>query len=552
MSTALIKKIAKKQKVVTAEANKWEERAKAIIEKANPVQRLFLSDESIFQSILCPRRSGKSFSITSKALYIGESKPGSRILIISLNLKSTKENFWSAAPGGIFDQNKWHGLQLSFNNTDYTWTHENGSRGRLAGADTRADIESFRGASAEADAVFIDEAGSFAPDLLRDMVFEVLMPGLMTRGGFICLAGTPGLIPQGLFYEATSIVSTVADPDDPEILRPTCSVFSGTSQSEESHLWSLHRWTIQDNLAAPHQWKRALRQKKARNLSDESPTWRREFLGEWVSDPSELVYYGYLENRDSGRVTWLPECTLDNVTGLPPEYAPWHKVMGLDFGFEDDSAIVYAAWSEVAKEMRVFFTFKSKHLTIDDFGEKILEVIAIYGSPEVIVGDKGAQGKQIVETINQRYGIGIIAAEKNFKYDFQEILNADFQAGRVKIPLHSDLDDELCSLQWELTKEKTILVRTGKLREDPRCANHLCDALLYIFRYAYHFFSKPNTPSLVKGTQEWQIKQEEDSIDRLRNKKYTDKDNDYFRNTFEELKKADKYARNYERLKGIW
>jgi len=551
VANELVKKIAKKQKAISSETAKWSERAKAILAKANPVQRMFLSDKSIFQSILCPRRAGKSFSITSKALFIGESKPGSRILIISLNLKSTKENFWSAAPGGIFDQNKWHSLNLDFNSTDYTWTHENGSRGRLAGADTRADIESFRGASAEADAVFIDEAGSFAPDLLRDLVFEVLMPGLMTRGGFICLAGTPGLIPQGLFYEATSIASQITDPDTGEV-SPTCSVYSGESLPEESSLWSLHRWTIQDNLAAPHQWKRALRAKKARNLSDESPTWRREFLGEWVSDPSELVYYGYLENRDSGRVTWTPQPTVDNITGLPQESAPWHKVMGLDFGFEDDSAIVYAAWSEVAKEMRVFYTFKDKHLTIDDFGEKILEVISIYGSPEVIVGDKGAQGKQIVETINQRYGIGIIAAEKTLKYDFQEILNADFQAGRVKIPIHTDLDDELCSLQWELTKEKTILVRTGKLREDPRCANHLCDALLYIFRYAYHFFSKPNSVSLAKGTPEWQIKQEEEAIDRLRNKKYTDKENDYFQNSFKELKKADKYARDYERLSKLW
>lgn len=549
MASAVLKKIASKQRVSIAETNKSAERAKAIFDNANPVQRLFLSDTSIFQSILCPRRAGKSFSITSKALYIGECKPGARILIISLNLKSTKENFWGAAPGGIFWQNKVYGLNLHFNNTDYTWTHENGSRGRLAGADTRADIEAFRGAGAENDAVFIDEAGSFAPDLLRDLVFEVLMPGLMTRGGTICLTGTPGLIPQGLFYEATSVVSVVSDEDNPEIQRNTCKLFDGTALPEESPQWSLHRWTIEDNIAAPEQWKRAKRAKKARNLTDESPTWRREYLGEWVTDPSELVYYGYLENRDSGRVTWNPEYSLDNPTGLPSELGPWHRIMGLDFGFEDDSAIVYAAWSEVAKQMLVFYTFKSKHLNIDEFGEEILGTIARFGPPEVIVGDKGAQGKQIVETINSRYGLGVIAAEKQMKYDFQEILNADFQAGRVRIPTKSDLDDELCSLQWELTKDKVILVRTGKLREDPKCANHLCDALLYIFRYAYHFFSKPNTPELEKFTKEWYERREQEAIDKLRNRSYSDASNDYFKTAFKEIKQ---YARDTQRLRELW
>ena len=33
---------------------------------------------------------------------IGERFPGSRILIISLTLKSTKENYWAGSPSGLF------------------------------------------------------------------------------------------------------------------------------------------------------------------------------------------------------------------------------------------------------------------------------------------------------------------------------------------------------------------------------------------------------------------------------------------------------------------
>ena len=542
--SALIKKIASQHKVIAADAKKWEERAQRIYLGANPVQRKLIDDTSTFKSALCPRRSGKSFSITSNALWIGEKYPGSRILIISLSLKSTKENFWLSAPGGIGDQNKKYSLGLEFNSTDFVWTHENGSRGRIAGADTRADIESFRGAPAEADAIFIDEAASFAPDLLYDLVFDVLMPGLMTRGGFICLCGTPGLIPQGLFYQATSIVSTIKDEEGNEL--PTCAVYSGVSQPDDSSFWSLHRWDISDNIAAPEQWKRAQRIKKARGLSDTSPSWRREFLGEWVTDPSELVYYGYIENR-LGKCSWNPEYSTSNITGLPGDGGPWVKVMGLDFGYEDDCAIVYAAWSETLNEMRVFHTFKSKHLNVDDFGEKILDVIAQFGEPSVTIGDKGALGKMIVETLNSRYGLSILPADKQLQYDHQELLNADFQAGKIKIPIGSDLDDELCTLQWELTKEKTILVRTGRLREDPKCPNHLCDALLYVFRYCYHFFSRPTSVSIAKGTKEWYIIKEEEALKKLRESGPSSPTN-YLSDKFKELKKNDSiHSPNFRR-----
>lgn len=534
-----IKKIAAKHKVSKAASAKWYDRASLIYERCNPVQRSVLDDKSIFKSILCPRRAGKSYSITSNALFVGESKPDMRILIISLTLKSTKENFWGKAPGGIHDQNAKLNLGLSFNNTEFTWHHENGSRGRIAGADTRADIESFRGASAEADAVFIDEAGSFAPDLLRDLVFDILMPGLMTRGGFICLAGTPGIVPQGLFYESTSIVSTVADEDNPENTRPTCVVYEGESQPEDSPYWSLHKWSVKENIAAPEQWRRAQRIKKAKHLTDESPTWRREYLGEWVSDPSELVYYGYVENRGSGIVNWTPKPTIENMTSLNPEEGPWVLVMGVDLGYEDDFAIVYAGWSETLKEMRVFYTYKINHQTVDQIGNKLVEVCTVYGAPSVMVADSGALGKLIVETLNSRFSLSIIAAEKSLKFDHQELLNSDFQEGRIKIPRDSDIDDELCTLQWELTKEKTILVRTGKLREDPKCANHLCDALLYIFRYCYHHFSRPVNQSVAKGTDEWYKEKERKELEALRNKYIQNESTNYFDSVFKQLQDKD-------------
>ena len=47
-------------------------------------------------------------------------------------------------------------------------------------------------------------------------------------------------------------------------------------------------WNIRDNEAKPAQWANALATKRRRGWSDDHPTWRREYLGEWVADNSEL------------------------------------------------------------------------------------------------------------------------------------------------------------------------------------------------------------------------------------------------------------------------
>jgi hypothetical protein len=76
----------------------------------------------------------------------------------------------------------------------------------------------------------------------------------------------PGLIPMGPFYDATSELARNEEK------LPTCTPFEG-DESEGS--WSLHRWSIQDNLAAPKQWHRALdflKQMAKVELSPKFPT----------------------------------------------------------------------------------------------------------------------------------------------------------------------------------------------------------------------------------------------------------------------------------------
>jgi hypothetical protein len=483
----------------------WAERAQAILEGCTDQQAALILDPARRKSLRCPRRAGKTWTLASYATYLGEAFPGSRILIISLSLGSTKENYWRHATAGIETMNVRYGLNLKYNDTHLTWVHENGSRGILKGADSRADIERIRGATAEADLTVVDECKSFAPALLSELLLDVVKPGLMTRQGTLVLAGTPGLIPVGDFYNATCTGARVGKSSEryanvPYELRER-SPFVDLEYAPA--LWSLHSWSIAENTKVPGQWEQALQDKAEAGWEDDHPTWRREYLGEWVTGSDGLVY-AFAGLKSTGKVTWLPEVETSNPAGLPIEDGPWNLVIGVDFGFEDDFALVVAAYSETISELRHVWDYRCSHLNIAQQAEKIEEAIARYGQPVAIVGDAGALGKLVVESMNTMYGLPIIKAEKHEKFDHIELLNSDFHTGRVKVIPDSELDLELCGLQWDLSREsKDRLARTGRLREDSRCKNHLCDALLYLWRYSYHHFSRPRIEGPDAGTAEW-------------------------------------------------
>lgn len=518
-------------------AAEWARRAESIRSGTHEKQR-GLIDSALagykYLSTRCPRRSGKTYGLSSLALYWGEKFPGSRVLVISLTLKSTVDNYWLTAPCGLFHLNDLHGLGLKFNKSRFTWEHENGSRGQLAGAETGADIERIRGALAEADIAIVDECKSFAPELLLVLIRDVLLPGLMTRDGILVLGGTPGAIPVGLFYEATSERSRSLPTEKYPEGRPTCVPANPTvdqellysslfTQEERRVLWRLHTWTIRDNTGSPAAWERALAEKMRAGWPDDHPAWKREYEGEWVTDSQDLVYsWAKYRDTEPNYVTWLPEKTKQNPSGLPHDLGPWHFVLGIDLGFVDDSALVLCAYSEKLKELRHVYDFKSPGLTVEGLFDEVFEVIDRFGRPDAIVADTAGGGsKMLVETLNQRYGLGVEPAKKTEKQDHIELVNSDFSLGRIKIIQGSDLAHELAGLQWDLSKDSKILLsRTGRLREDPACPNHLCDALLYLYRYSYHFWSYRPDPGLEPNSLAWFREMEEKAILRARSRRH--------------------------------
>ncbi len=493
------------------------QRAKLIYESLNPNQKLVMLDDNPLVSVICGRRGGKTAGGSRVCGITGEAKPYSISLVISLTLKALKRNWWLGSPSGIPTMDREFKLGLTLNSTDLRWEHQNGSIGYLLGAESREMLEYIRGI--EADLYIIDECKSFAPAILKELIDEILRPQAMSRGGRIILIGTPGSILLGDFYESTNTKATrpwkvktgpgVKIEGQVEELNLPSLVPYGQEDPwgrRKRILWSFHKWRTIDNLAKPDQWELALEEKERNQWEDDHPSWLREYMGEWLPSSEGLVYK-YQEQKDSdpSKCTWYPLRTDKNPTGLPPELGPWHIIMGLDFGFMNDTALVVGAWSEKSGQLRHVHAEKHPHMLPDELAPMVLSAIEKYGAPEIMFGDAANLGKMLVEGLAQRYGFPIEAAKKTEKNDHIELINSDFIRGRIRIIPGTDLEDQLQSVQWDLSKGALKeLAKTGKLHEDPKCANDLTDAFLYMWRGAMHFFQRPiKEQAPAKGTVEW-------------------------------------------------
>ncbi len=494
--------------------------AASILTDLFPQQRLVVEDPYTRKAVLCPRRAGKSWTALSYAFHTALSQPGALVAIVTLTAGSAQRIYWST----LLKFGRRYGLNLDrqggVNHTSLTATLENGSVLFLVGAGSRAEIEKLRGNSY--DLVVIDECKSFNAGVLGELIEDVLDLATADSGGTIMMIGTPGNVLAGPFYEATFSGYTKAPPDGGEpypISRTFVAPEPYWATTEHLPEWSFHSWTLADNTKAVDKrgntaWTNALASKRRHRWSDDNPKWRREGLGQWATSDDVLVYaYATLIAADGERdcrATWRPQTGQGFDKWGMPNTEEWRYLLGVDFGFNDDTAIVVLAYSETHDTLYQVYDFKSKHMTASVVGEKLLSVQAEFDNRiEVMVCD--GHDKQMIQDLNERYGLGLTPAEKQHKNAHIELLNSDLYDGKFKIARDSELAYEWLHLQWDLesmTREEAV--RRNKLTEDKRCANHLSDACLYAHHYGIHYFARAKARTVEVGTAEW-AKQERDA-----------------------------------------
>lgn len=429
-----------------------------LFDPAFPQQKAFCDDPAKLKALWCTRRAAKSFTAGLYMVKECLENPGVNCLFVGLTRESAKGIIWKDILKII---NNKHKLRCTFNGTALTMSFPNGSVIWVTGVDADED-EMNKLLGKKYRLVCLDESSLYTINLHR-LVYGVLKPAVADPNkdgdrGTICMMGTSSNFTKGLYYDITNGI----EPG-----------------------WSLHTWTAHDNPYVRTQWQEELDEiSLSRPLFKETPLYKQWYLNQWVIDTEKLVYKF---NQDKNLFDKRPDLKPDG----------WSYVLGVDLGYEDDSAFVLCAFHEHVDILYIINTFNKKHMDITDVANKIKEYLAQYQIGKVIID---GSDKQSVEEMRRRHGVPLEAAEKQGKSDFIELLNAELIQGKIKINNKcTNLINELMGLVWKTTGDIIDIPR----KEHPSLPNHLCDSFLYAWRYCYSYMAEMPVKRPIMGTKAW-------------------------------------------------
>jgi len=455
------------------------------ISDCHPKQLALVNDPRRRIAVQGGRRGGKSHALGRRLLAACEKHPGETACYVTLTRGRARDILWDKCLARI---NRKHELGLKLvQREDLFIEHPNGARIWLVGVDDKGQIDKLRGGFFSE--VVIDEAMAMQ-DYLQELVTEAIEPALMDLRGALVIAGTPSPIMVGYFWEAT----TGGNPDVEQ--------------------WPVHRFTILDNPYLPH-GAADLQEKLEKDYGGDPthPTYRREWLGEWVEDLGALVYpFTYEKNA------WEP-CGDVNF-GLPPgEYL---FGLGVDVGFSERStAFTLGALRRGTGQIYLLRSYTRSRLiptALAAHCQQVREEVAQEtktlerpnGLPLTIVVDEGALGKGFAEQMRDM-GVGCEAAEKSEKRAYQEYVGGLIRSSSP--PYRTDdgsweggfgvlVNFKECRELIEEARKLQFDEETGKESELYR--RHCADASLYLIRKMMPRYEpkenepKPGTPEAVR------------------------------------------------------
>ncbi len=420
-------------------------------------QLSFVLDPSPFKIGVTTRRAGKTISCVADLTDTCLNHPYTVNLYITLSRKNAKRLVWP----------EFKKLNLKFqlggqiNESDLSITYPNGSILYVLGASDRSSIEDFRGLAIKK--VYLDESQSF-PSYIEQLIDDVLGPALMDHNGQLILIGTPGPIPSGYFYDLTTNTN-----------------------------WASHNWSYFDNpflpfLAQGITHKDMLeRELRRRGVTVNDPSIQREWFGKWTVDENSLVY--------------RYNAAINDYKALPE--GVWTYILGVDLGFNDADALAVIAYSESYGETYLVDEVVTKQQDITSLCLQIDKLKDKYPISKIVV-DTGGLGKKITEEISKRYEIPMVAAEKNRKAEYIELMNDVLRTGKFKIKATSLFAEDASKVEWDhdkSTPDRRII--------SSRYHSDICEAVLYAWRESYSYTYKAPKKAAEYGTREWSDAQAE-------------------------------------------
>lgn len=428
-----------------------------------PEQDAFVADPARYIANQCSRRAGKTNGLAIKFIKTMEKHPKSQSVYLGLTRESAREVMWPV----MQEFNDRYALGMTFIESKLTVVHPNGARLVMYGADMKNFIKRLRGR--KYPGVAIDEAQDLTT--IETLINDVLTPSIADYpDGWIALTGTPGPVPNGYFFEVTQ---------------------------NKRYGYSHHGWTLLQNphMPDPEAFLKDLLSKREWDRSN--PTFRREYLNQWVLDVQSL-WVQYNEKA----------CDFDEL----PAGHVWSYIMGVDIGFRDADAIAIVAWSETCPNTYLIDELITNKQGITELVEQMNQMHKKYKNIHKVVMDEGGLGKKVAEEIRVRHGIAVEPADKLRKQENVELLNDSMRLGKFKAKKGTRfaLDSYLVQIDWEKSTPNKIIIK-----KTPH--SDIIDAVLYAFKESYAYSHAPPPPPKPKwGTQEWSKEQEEEMFERER------------------------------------
>lgn len=411
------------------------------------------------------RRRGKSHYLIRRALEAAQSEPTSINPYILPTAKSARLVIWPL----VKRLTAKHYPDAKLDETLMTVTMPAGGVLVVGGCECTAHVGRWFGMPFRR--ATIDECGNFPDAVLRLLIDEAIEPSLLDFGGDLVLSGNPGLVLQGYWFECTGPRRIDQTPlytgdarNNPHLKQDPTAYFESVKQR--------HGWT------------------------DASPTFQRQYLGEWVEDEGALVF-PLVHGRNTGLGEALPGKSA-NGGALPP--ATWRFVIGVDVGVVDATAIAVVGAHPLDNREYVVSTEKHERWITGQLAERLRELRKTYPNAPIVL-DTGGMGKLHAEELSRRFAINVQAAEKREKESAIRTTRDLLIAGRVIVldgPDNDALREEWSVLGWDDDKRLP--------NED--MPDHASDAVSYALRRLRHYSDQANEP--VDNSPEAVAKRQED------------------------------------------
>lgn len=406
-----------------------------------PEQIALVDDPAPLASAHPGRRSGKSTAFIGKTLKVFEAIADAKVFYFAPTGEQGVDILWE----NLQRYNREFGLGLRDHWSEKWWTR--GDRKlELFSFHDRADTDRARGRFAHF--VAVDEA-QLAPAWFAHQFEAAILPTTIDYLGTAWALGTPAPVAEGFFFDAC----------------------------HDTAKWSAgHHWTAAQNPFFIRQGRDPLAEVRERfKFTVDNITYRREWLGEWIVDPDELVYY-------------IPDGAVRTHIG------PWYgNIIGLDLGWKDHDAIGVVGVEALRQRSHLRHMETKGQQTNHQLFARLKELAARFPGPPmqtgrpapiVVYDPAGHATRKTIETFRaDAPEIMWVQADKPEKVQTIEWLNNDLREGSHTVEEGCSMIREAKRLRWK---------RPGKLAED---ADHSDegDAWLYPFKYARNLLRKlPN------------------------------------------------------------